>query len=716
MSLSSEAATGRADQFAIAKTAGVVHGRSMRFWNSVSSVTAAGIPGTAVLACAVLLGIMIPCASAAESPPLTTIRQIRDLTPQQAGAGMPVELEAVVTFSFPLYGSLFIHDGTAGIFVEQAPGKSKEPKAGDRLKVSGVTGEGMFAPVIRGAGDADPEITVTGHGPLPDPRHIDGVEMSRPDLDSDWISIETWVREVMIDGKNVILACLSENCVFHILLEGPLPPESVPWDLAESRVRVRGVAATTFNRGRQMTARFLRVASISDITPLDPPPGKTTEPRLVRPDELMQVTGPGPGDLVTVRGVATLALPGRGLFLQVDGGGLWVQTAQPIAAVAGTVIEVVGWPRPGEMKPFIRAHRASVMGTTMPPEATPLKAGDALQASRDADWISVEAEVLDSSHGPEGTTLALRDSDLIFRGLVPDIAKFPMPRIEPGSRIRITGVSRITPVGNIVLRVEDKLLILARNAADVKLLAPPPFWTVRNVTVLATFIIAALLGIYGLARARRRREKKTQRRAFEAVLAERGRFAREIHDSLAQGLTSISLQLECVRDQLAVDPASAANHVENARVLVRDSLKEARRTVWNLRPLALGETDLVTALQRYATNLATGSGISFSQRIEGTPRPLPPSHEDTLLRIGQEALTNAARHSNAGEVHHTLRFGQGWVTLIVNDNGLGFDVVTRVGKGFGLTGMHERVAGLGGSLSIDSRPGHGTEVSATLPT
>jgi signal transduction histidine kinase len=63
-----------------------------------------------------------------------------------------------------------------------------------------------------------------------------------------------------------------------------------------------------------------------------------------------------------------------------------------------------------------------------------------------------------------------------------------------------------------------------------------------------------------------------------------------------------------------------------------------------------------------------------------------------------------------------LRFGQGWVTLIVNDNGLGFDVVTRVGKGFGLTGMHERVAGLGGSLSIDSRPGHGTEVSATLPT
>jgi signal transduction histidine kinase len=95
---------------------------------------------------------------------------------------------------------------------------------------------------------------------------------------------------------------------------------------------------------------------------------------------------------------------------------------------------------------------------------------------------------------------------------------------------------------------------------------------------------------------------------------------------------------------------------------------------------------------------------------------LPHSHEDTLLRIGQEALTNAARHASATEVRQTLRFGPGWVTLIVSDNGQGFDVVTRVGKGFGLTGMHERVAGLGGSLSIDSRPGHGTEVSATLPT
>jgi signal transduction histidine kinase len=540
--------------------------------------------------------------------------------------------------------------------------------------------------------------------------------MSRPDLDSDWVSIDTWVQEVMIKEPDVVLVCHSEGCDFHMLLDGALSARSVPWELAESRVRARGVVATTFNRGRQMTARFLRVASIADITRLDPERGRPEEVRLVRPDELMQASGPGPGELVRIQGVATLALPGRGFFLQVPDGGLWVQTAQPVAAAPGTVIEVIGWPRPGEMKPFIRAQRASVMGTTAPPAATRLKAKEALNASHDAEWVSVEAELLDMFHGPEGTTLELRDTGLVFRSLVPDDPKNRLPALKPGSRLRISGVSRITSVGSIILRVEDKLLILARDATGVELLAPPPFWTARNVSILAALVITGLLAIYGINRSRRRKEQESQHRAFEAVLAERGRFAREIHDSLAQGLTSISLQLECVRDQLPADPASAARHVENARGLVRDSLKEARRTVWNLRPLALGETDLVTALQRFAANLSGDGGISFSQQIEGTPRPLPPSHEDTLLRIGQEALTNAVRHASATEIRQTLRFGPGWVTFIVKDNGQGFDVVSRIGKGFGLNGMNERLAALGGSLSIDSRPGHGTEVSATLPT
>ena len=341
-----------------------------------------------------------------------------------------MEIQAVVTFSFPPYATFSSMTAPPASSWSRHPARTTPgPKAGDRLEVTGITGEGMFAPVINGVGEADPVVTIIGPGPLPEPRHIDGAEMSRPDLDSDWVSIDTWVSEVQMDGRNVILACHSENCDFHILLEGPLPPESVPWDLAESRVRVRGVVATTFNRGRQMTARFLQGGVHFRHHPAGSASGARRPNRgWSGPTNSCRPPGPGPGDLVRVRGVATLALPGRGLFLQVDGGGLWVQTAQPIAATPGTVIEVVGWPRPGEMKPFIRAHRASVMGTTTPPEATPLKASEALKASHDADWISVEAELLDSSHGPDGTTLDLRDSDVIFRGLVPDDPEVPRCR------------------------------------------------------------------------------------------------------------------------------------------------------------------------------------------------------------------------------------------------------------------------------------------------
>jgi signal transduction histidine kinase len=292
-----------------------------------------------------------------------------------------------------------------------------------------------------------------------------------------------------------------------------------------------------------------------------------------------------------------------------------------------------------------------------------------------------------------------------------------LPDLVPGSRVRVNGIAQISSAGAFApLQEEDKLLLRLRSPADIQVLTLPPWWTTRRVVIASSAIIAAMLAVAALVRARRLREQETQRREFEAVLAERGRFAREIHDSLAQGLTSISLQLECVRDDIPADAAQARGHLETARGLVRESLREARRTVWNLRPLALGEADLATALQRFAHELTRDGKANCSQEIEGTPRPLPADHESALLRIGQEAMTNAVRHAAPNRIVVRLRFGTDWVTLTVNDDGRGFDVAERAGKGYGLTGMHERVAALGGSLSIDSMPGHGTEVSATLPT
>jgi signal transduction histidine kinase len=671
------------------------------------------MPGLVIQRFLVVIALMA-CALADE--PLTSAGAIRELDPEEAAKGLPVKLEGVITFAYEPAVTLFIHDGKSGVFIEEPlEGADSWPRTGDRVEVSGITGRGLFAPVIRGIDGRAPEIRVLEHDALPEPRKVDGLELARPEMDCEWVSVEARVREVFMNNGDIIFECEAGPCDFHVLLEGPLPPESVPWDLAESPVRIRGVAATIFNGRRQMTRRFMRVNSLADVVPLEAP-GLMAEPRLVRADELFRLKGAGGEELVRVRGVTTLAVPGRGLFLRTDAGGLWVQTAQPVEAKPGTEVEAIGWPRVGAMKPILRARAANVLGEGSPPDPLAMESLQVLNARHESELVSIDAELLDVFRGEDGTTIELRDAGMVFRGMLAE-HDGALPDFVPGSHLRVTGIAQITSAGAFSpLQEEDKLLLRLRSPADARVLSLPPWWTTRRVVMAAAAIIAGMLGIYARVRAKRLREQETQRREFEAVLAERGRFAREIHDSLAQGLTSISLQLECVRDEIAADASRARHHLETARGLVRDSLREARRTVWNLRPLALGEADLATALQRFAQELTRDGKVACSQEIEGTPRPLPADHESALLRIGQEAMTNAIRHAGPAKIVVRLRFGADWVTLTVSDDGGGFDVADRVGQGYGLTGMHERVAALGGSLTIDSMPGEGTEVSATLPT
>lgn len=647
---------------------------------------------------------------------LTRIDEIRSLSYDEAKSALPVSVRGVVTFSRASISTLFIHDGERGIYIEQhASPDAVWPDVGAEIEVRGVTEHGVYAPVVSGPNERPPEIRILGEPGLPVPKRVDGMELAEPDLDCDWVEVEAEVNEVVLDGGNLVLECRAGSCQFHVLLTGPVPPEAVPWDLAERRARIRGVVATIFNTNRQMTRRFLRVNSAADVVPLHAPEPER-EARLVEPSQLLRWGGPGPSDYVKVRGVVTFDMPGRGVFLRTNDGGLWVQIARGPASPPGTVVEAEGWPRAGTMRPFLRASKVSVVGLQTPPIPVASGARELLDAQYESEFAACVAEVLNTYHSVDGTTFELQDGGVIFRCWL-DATDGVAPELKPGSKVRVGGIVQITTSGAFQpLREEDKLLLRLRNPGDIIMLQPPPWWTAQRVAWVFSGLIVVLVALYQRSRLRRRRKAETQRRAYEAVVAERGRFAREIHDSLAQGLTSVSMQLECVRERLNASPAAAREHLETARQLVRDSLREARRSIWNLRPLALGEANLASALQKFADDLTAGGHVTHRQHIEGTPRPLGQEHESTLLRIGQESLTNAVRHAAARRIDIRLRFGDDWVTLVVKDDGCGFDVAGRVGKGYGLTGMHERVEPLGGSLSIDSRPGEGTEVSVTLPT
>jgi signal transduction histidine kinase/ligand-binding sensor domain-containing protein len=209
------------------------------------------------------------------------------------------------------------------------------------------------------------------------------------------------------------------------------------------------------------------------------------------------------------------------------------------------------------------------------------------------------------------------------------------------------------------------------------------------------------------------------RARFAAVLQERNRIARELHDNLAQEILGVSVQLEIVTRLLNSSPDAARSHLDRARSLVRSSMAEARRYVWDLRSQSLDDRDLPAALAEMTRRLTAESGVHTQFEVGGTLRPLPKQVENNLLRIGQEAVNNAVRHAGANNISVRLVFDATSVRLNVKDDGRGFDPEASGSNGagghFGILGMRERAREMGGEVRVGSRPGEGCEVEVNVP-
>lgn len=229
--------------------------------------------------------------------------------------------------------------------------------------------------------------------------------------------------------------------------------------------------------------------------------------------------------------------------------------------------------------------------------------------------------------------------------------------------------------------------------------------------------LVALAGLGVLFAAHRYRLRQAESR-FAAVLSERNRIARELHDTIAQGFTGVSMQLEAVAAKLDPAHGEARENLDRARLLVRSSLADARRSVRDLRPLLLESGDLVSSLRAVAAQLTAGTTVRAEVHIQGRERKLSGIIEDHLLRVGQEAMTNAIRHGGCGTVRVMLAFSRADVSLAIEDDGRGFEGApppSQEGSGLGVPGMRERLAQVGGSLTVASVPGKGTRIVATAP-
>jgi signal transduction histidine kinase len=396
------------------------------------------------------------------------------------------------------------------------------------------------------------------------------------------------------------------------------------------------------------------------------------------------------------------------LYVDDGTGGARVETEQPERVRPGTMVEVAGFPAVTPGKPILKNAIFKVAGQASERTPVVVSGGNVLTPEDDAMLVRMQGHFLSLLTSPTERTLVLKVGETVFdASLEADTASESLERIRPGSVIDVTGVYAYQ------WGPPPSFRLFLRTPADVRVVAAAPWWTLRHTVVMLIVValVASASGVWLRASANRKRAQ------YQAVLNERSRVGRELHDTLEQGLAGIALQLEAVAGSLQASPGAAQQSLDVARQMLRYSQEETRRSIMDLRSQALESRDLAGALSDLAQQTTQGTGAIATVRVEGQVQRLDASHEHHLLRIGLEAVTNALKHSGAHTIDIRLRFAPDATELIVQDDGRGFNIAAPDlgGAHFGLQGIRERVDKLGGVLHLESTADVGTRLSVTVP-
>jgi signal transduction histidine kinase len=405
---------------------------------------------------------------------------------------------------------------------------------------------------------------------------------------------------------------------------------------------------------------------------------------------------------------------------------LRVASEQPGALSPGDVVEAVGFADHGGYAPTVSDAIFRKVAAGPPPLPLVLRTAEEI-SRQDSNLVQIEAKLDDVRQTPDGVLLALTWNGTPVGALLP--AGFGEPkdaRWEPGSWVRATGIcvsgqaDFLPPAGRWVA---EQMQLLLRAPGDLAVVRAAPWLTTRRALLiavaLATVILLTLIAVAVLARrqiAQREEARKLAEVEFAAMLAERNRLARELHDTIAQELNAVSMQMELAKNSAKTGTLEdVMPHLVTAHGIVRRCLAEARESIWDMRSHILEKTDLLGALRLVAEQMSAGLGCTIRAHAQGLPRRLAPVIENHLLRIGQEAVSNALKHAEARTIDLKITFATSSVRLVICDNGRGFDPARERADGhFGLRGMKERVEQMQGELSSRRGEGGGTRVEVAV--
>ncbi|MDR3458109.1 MAG: sensor histidine kinase [Verrucomicrobiae bacterium] len=655
---------------------------------------------------------------------LTNASQIRNLAVAEAARAMPVHLQGVVLADSAGGNSLVIQDESEAIYLTGSPSAVSRYHRGDLVEITGVTDPGGFAPIvtIRNA-------KKTGTAPLPEPRRVIFDDLMRKHYDAQYVEISGVVRscEPASDPNDVRTKMVVETGGerLAVRLHARLPAGS----LVDAEVRLRGICFSRYTASRQFLTPLLDIPRGVEPHVEKPAPKNPWDTPLISGVDLLQFAPERDyGHRVRVHGIVTSQQPGT-IWLRDGGHGLRAFSSQNIHLQPGDVVDALGFPNTqGNYSPVIDDAIFRKITNASPPLPV-LVTNLTAAVHQDAGLIQLEAKLNAKRPVEGGWALTLGWEGKVIEAQIFLTNGMSLPaEWQPGSRILVAGICSVsaapadTALSGVWEPVSFSLLI--RSPADLTVLQSPPWWTPAHVIRILGAVIGGLLLVTGVVAlmARRRLNEQERQRAmaeaeFTAILTERNRMAREIHDTLAQGLVATSVQLRLAKKTSVSSPESLVQHIDAAQQLVRSSLEESRKSIWNMRSQVLETGDLAGALQGILKQMADGSELKTAFDVIGQARRLAPVIEGNLLRVGQEAITNAAKHARAKNLMVRLEFGEKQFCLVVTDDGRGFDPASPPPSdgGFGLMGMRERAAELKGELHVRSSPGQGAEIKFTVP-
>jgi signal transduction histidine kinase len=631
-------------------------------------------------------------------------------------------LAGIVTFCGKVLGKnvLFVQGGNdGGVAVAWSGGNLiPELEPGQLVEMSGHSDIGRFPMVFEPT-----SLKVTGWGTLPKPAEYSSDLADSGRAQGRWVEVKGVIRSERADGALSLMT--GEGAVEVWVGRRQATNAKVRVD---TLVRLRGVLSMSPARQARLLVpgpEFIEVDEESPAEPFAVPRFSIAElgGLTLKPERLRRMK---------LCGVVTCLLR-KGMYVQDETGGAFVETPEGLAAKPGDLVEVVGFPN---RQASLVVSGALIRKTGTRPLPTPLvlAAGQNRKTNYEAVLIRTEAVVLEQSKIWDGEVLTLQAGRLtIEAALIRQDKKADRLRVfQPGSRVAVTGVWHVQSGNNVFggdgadsQSVAAGLRIWLQTAADVVLIERPPWWTWGRISLVLALFAGALLGALEWVRilrrrvAQRTRELQATMRQLEqkthaaAVLAERDRLAGEIHDSVEQGLTAIMLQLDMADNHLENSP-QARNILRTARNMADFSRAEVQHAVWDMLSPLLANADFSTALKHVA-NQVSSSFVVVSVEIVGTPHPLPSSDEHHLLRIAQEAITNASKHAQAKIIRVTADYSGPELKLTIADDGVGFvprEVKSDGQSGhFGLKGMRNRAKRIKAQLEVASEMGKGTVIT-----